>query len=241
MFTGDTKLTELLNSYLVSIFSTKKDHLNLERTEQKSLNPNWSPVSIWTSVVRKYWTTLNESFQPQTNCIQGTEWAWKSDQTQYWSSLRNHHTQGKKSHTKNFKDTSILPKGEKCEFLKFLNIKVEFGLLENTWTHWFYTHTHTHTHTHSEKKDCSFGSRICLKQCSWVEVVFVVLVAQLCWDLCDPKDCSLPGSSVHGFLQAKLLSGLPFSSLGDLPNPGIKLRSLALQADFLLSEPPGKP
>ena len=145
MFTGDTKLTELLNSYLVSIFSTKKDHLNLERTEQKSLNPNWSPVSIWTSVVRKYWTTLNESFQPQTNCIQGTEWAWKSDQTQYWSSLRNHHTQGKKSHTKNFKDTSILPKGEKCEFLKFLNIKVEFGLLENTWTHWFYTHTHTHT------------------------------------------------------------------------------------------------
>ena len=92
-----------------------------------------------------------------------------------------------------------------------------------------------------EKKDYSFGSRICLKQCSWVEVVFVVLVAQLCWDLCDPKDCSLPGSSVHGFLQAKLLSGLPFPSLGDLPNPAIKLRSLALQTGFLLSEPPGRP
>ena len=34
---------------------------------------------------------------------------------------------------------------------------------------------------------------------------------------------------------------LPFPSPGDLPNPGIKPRSLALQADSLPSEPPGKP
>ena len=32
-------------------------------------------------------------------------------------------------------------------------------------------------------------------------------------------------------------SGLPFPSLGDLPNPGIELRSPALQADSLPSEP----
>ena len=32
-----------------------------------------------------------------------------------------------------------------------------------------------------------------------------LLVAQLCTTLCDPKDCSLPGSSVHGILQARLL------------------------------------
>jgi len=31
----------------------------------------------------------------------------------------------------------------------------------------------------------------------------------------------------------------PFSSPGDLPNPGIKLRSSALQVDSLPSEPPG--
>ena len=31
------------------------------------------------------------------------------------------------------------------------------------------------------------------------------------------------------------------SQPGDLPNPGIELRSLTLQADSLLSEPPGKP
>ena len=36
-------------------------------------------------------------------------------------------------------------------------------------------------------------------------------------------------------------SGLPFPSPGDLPDPSIKYGSSALQADFLLSEPPGKP
>ena len=36
-------------------------------------------------------------------------------------------------------------------------------------------------------------------------------------------------------------SGLPFPSPGDLPDPGIKPRSLALQAGSLPFEPPGKP
>ena len=36
-------------------------------------------------------------------------------------------------------------------------------------------------------------------------------------------------------------SGLPCPSPGDLPNPGLKPRSSALQADFLPPEPPGKP
>ena len=35
--------------------------------------------------------------------------------------------------------------------------------------------------------------------------------------------------------------GLPFPSPGDLPNPGIEPRSLALQADSFTTEPPGKP
>ena len=30
-------------------------------------------------------------------------------------------------------------------------------------------------------------------------------VAQLCLTLCDPMDCSLPGSSVHGIFQARIL------------------------------------
>ena len=44
-----------------------------------------------------------------------------------------------------------------------------------------------------------------------------------------------------GFSGQECWSGLPFPSPGDLPNPGIKPRSPALQADALPSEPPGKP
>ena len=36
-------------------------------------------------------------------------------------------------------------------------------------------------------------------------------------------------------------SGLPFPPPGDLPDPGIKLVSAALQADSSPAEPPGKP
>ena len=43
------------------------------------------------------------------------------------------------------------------------------------------------------------------------------------------------------FSRQEYWSGLPFPSPGDLPNPGIKPGSLALQADALPSEPPGKP
>ena len=42
------------------------------------------------------------------------------------------------------------------------------------------------------------------------------------------------------FSRQEYWNGFPFPSLGDLPNPGIKPGSPALQ-DFLLSEPPGKP
>ena len=44
-----------------------------------------------------------------------------------------------------------------------------------------------------------------------------------------------------GFSRQEYWSGLPFPSPGDLPDPGIKPRSPALQTDALTSEPPGKP
>ena len=44
-----------------------------------------------------------------------------------------------------------------------------------------------------------------------------------------------------GFSRQEYWSGLPFPSPGDLPHPGIKPRSPALQADALTSEPPRKP
>ena len=54
-------------------------------------------------------------------------------------------------------------------------------------------------------------------------------------------ECCPPGSSVHGILQVRIQSGLPFPSPGNLPNPGIKPRSPALQADSVLTELQGKP
>ena len=39
----------------------------------------------------------------------------------------------------------------------------------------------------------------------------LVLVAQSCPTLCDPRDCSLPGSSAHGILQARILEWVAIS------------------------------
>ena len=69
-----------------------------------------------------------------------------------------------------------------------------------------------------------------------------LLVAQWCSNLCDTMGCSLPGSSIHGILQAKILEwiAIPFSRR--FPDPGIKPGSPALQADFFYSVSlPSKP
>ena len=57
--------------------------------------------------------------------------------------------------------------------------------------------------------------------------VTLVLVTQSCPALCNPMDCTPPGSTVHGLFQARI-HGLPFPSPEDLPNPGIKLWSHSL-------------
>ena len=45
--------------------------------------------------------------------------------------------------------------------------------------------------------------------------------------LCNPMNCSPPGSSVHGILQARILECLLFLSSGNLPNSGIEPMSLS--------------
>ena len=65
-------------------------------------------------------------------------------------------------------------------------------------------------------------------------------IAQSCLTLCDPLDSSLPGSSTHGILQARILEWVAILSPGDLSDAGIEPGSPALQADMLPSEPPGK-
>ena len=53
---------------------------------------------------------------------------------------------------------------------------------------------------------------VAAQNCSYVKYN-CVLVAQSCLTLCDPMDCSPPGSSVHGILQARILEwvAIPFS------------------------------
>ena len=50
--------------------------------------------------------------------------------------------------------------------------------------------------------------------------LYVCSVAQLCLTLCNPMDCCLLGSSVHGLLQVRILEWLPFPSPGDLSTQG---------------------
>ena len=70
--------------------------------------------------------------------------------------------------------------------------------------------------------------------------IVCVLAAQLFLTLCDPMDCSLPGSSVHGILQ-EYWSGLSCRSSEDFANPGIQPCSSALRADSLWFELQGRP
>ena len=77
----------------------------------------------------------------------------------------------------------------------------------------------------------------------WDKVVVVVLS-----DSCDIMDCSPPGSSVHGIYQAIILEwvAFSFSRQSSWPRDQTQVssdcsQSPVLQADSLLTEPPGKP
>ena len=48
-----------------------------------------------------------------------------------------------------------------------------------------------------------FGSRRDIEKLQVVKIVQILIVTQSC--LCNPMNCSLPGSSVHGVLQARIL------------------------------------
>ena len=49
-----------------------------------------------------------------------------------------------------------------------------------------------------------------------------VLVSQSCLTLCNPMDCSSPGSSVHGMLQVRILEWVASPSSRDLADPGVQ-------------------
>ena len=62
--------------------------------------------------------------------------------------------------------------------------------------------------------------------------------------VCGPMDCNLPGSSVHGIFQARVLERVAISYSRDLPSSGNKPVSPAppiLAARFFTTVPPGRP
>ena len=71
--------------------------------------------------------------------------------------------------------------------------------------------------------------------------ICVILNCSVTLNSCDPMDYVLQAPPSMGFSRQEYWGGLPFPPPGDLPDPGIEAGSPALQADSLLSEPPGKP
>ena len=70
------------------------------------------------------------------------------------------------------------------------------------------------------------------------DVKMKVLIPHSCLTLWDLTDCSSPGSSVHGILQARIQESVAISFSRGSSDPGIEPGSSALQADVLSSEPP---
>ena len=99
--------------------------------------------------------------------------------------------------------------------------------------------------------------RTCDHVCVCVYVMFQYVLMRQSWTIlwpCEagglvansvrllwPHGLYPPGSSDMEFPKQEYWSGLPFPSPGDLPDPGIEAESPALQADSVLTKPPGKP
>ena len=85
-----------------------------------------------------------------------------------------------------------------------------------------------------------------LMQCNGSSVFMCCTeLLQSCPALCDPIDCSLPGSSVHGILQAKILEwvAVPFSRGSSAPRDEIGVSYISCVGCwlfFLPFAPPGK-
>ena len=61
-----------------------------------------------------------------------------------------------------------------------------------------------------KSRDITLPTKVCLVKAMVFSVCAKLL--QLCLTLCDPMDCSLPGSSVHGILQARILEWITVPS-----------------------------
>ena len=67
------------------------------------------------------------------------------------------------------------------------------------------------------------------------------VVTQSCPTLCDPMDCSLPSSSVHGILQVRKLEWVAISFPRGYSWPRDSTLISYIAGGFFTPEPPGKP
>ena len=67
------------------------------------------------------------------------------------------------------------------------------------------------------------------------------LVTKPCPTLCDPMDCSLPGSSVHGISQARILEWVAISFSRGSSQLRYQTCISYIAEGFFTTEPPGKP
>ena len=73
--------------------------------------------------------------------------------------------------------------------------------------------------------------------------LLLLLFSQSRPTLANPMDYTLPGSSVHGISQAKILEWAAISYSSDLPNSGMEPAALqvsCMAGRFFTTEPPGK-
>ena len=77
------------------------------------------------------------------------------------------------------------------------------------------------------------------------QLCYCCLVTKSCLTLCNPRDCSPLGSSVHGILQARILEWIAISFSRGSSHPRdwtrVSCTGRHWQADSLPAEPPGKP
>ena len=99
----------------------------------------------------------------------------------------------------------------------------------------YYPNTVSPLHTNLQVSDFQRCKHAC--QGLYASCCVCVLVAQSCPTLCDPMDCSLLDSSVHGIFQAGILEWVAIPSPGDLSDPGIIHGSPILHEYSLASEP----
>ena len=81
-------------------------------------------------------------------------------------------------------------------------------------------------------------SHVDYRNASTTRLTFCRLVTKWCLTLCNPIDCSLPGASVHGISEARILEWVAISYRLD---PRIRSGSPALQVDALPLHPQGSP